>query len=60
MRRTLLWLIALLSLINAVRVLRDPDALRVFAVEFVVAASVLAVGAAVAAVIVAIRRLATR
>ena len=50
------WLLIALATINAVRVLRDPDALRFFGFWLVVLAAVLAVGSVVALVIGRVRR----
>jgi len=49
------WLLMALATINAVRALRDADALRFFGFWLVVLAAVLAVGAIVALVIVRVR-----
>jgi hypothetical protein len=50
------WLLIALATINAVRVLRNPEALRFFGFWLVVLAAVLAVGSIVALVIVRVRR----
>jgi hypothetical protein len=52
-------IVALLSA-NAVRSLRDPEALRFFAVTIVVVAAVAAVGSVAAVVLVAVRRFLSR
>jgi hypothetical protein len=49
------WLLMALAWINAIRVLRHPDALRFFGFWLVVAAVVLAVGSTVALVIIGVR-----
>jgi hypothetical protein len=49
------WLLLALAWIRAVRVLRDPDALRFFGFWLVVAAAAVAVGSTVALVIVGLR-----
>jgi hypothetical protein len=53
-----LWaLLLLVSVANAVRVLRDPDAMQFFGTAFVVIAAVAVVGTIVALLLTALRRL---
>jgi hypothetical protein len=56
-----LWGLLLLAMVaNAIRVLQDPEALRFFAVAIVVLVGVSAVGAVVALILTAVRRLSNR
>jgi hypothetical protein len=52
-----MWLVAVISWINAFRVLRDPDALQFFGFWMAVATAVAAVGSVVALLLVGFRTL---
>ena len=54
--RLFVWLITLISWVNAMRVLRDPDAWQFFGFWFLVATATAAVGSLVAVLLVWFRR----
>jgi len=54
--RLFVWLITLISWVNAMRVLRQPDAWQFFSFWFLVAAATAAVGSLVAVLLVWFRR----